>query len=36
MPGSADITALIADRIVREILTGVAVRRVSARAMSGA
>jgi agmatinase len=27
-PGSADITALVADRIVREILTGLAVRRV--------
>jgi agmatinase len=27
MPGSADITALVADRIVREILTGIAVRR---------
>jgi agmatinase len=26
-PGSADITALIADRIVREILTGLAMRR---------
>jgi agmatinase len=25
--GSADITALAADRIVREILTGIAVRR---------
>jgi agmatinase len=28
-PGSADITALVADRIVREILTGLALRRVS-------
>jgi agmatinase len=28
MPGSADITALVADRIVREILTGIAVRRL--------
>jgi agmatinase len=27
-PGSADITALVADRIVREILTGVSLRRV--------
>jgi len=27
--GSADLTALIADRIVREILTGVALRRLS-------
>jgi agmatinase len=27
MPGSADITALAADRIVREILTGIALRR---------
>ena len=26
-PGSADITALVADRIVREILTGLALRR---------
>ncbi len=25
--GSADITALVADRIVREVLTGVALRR---------
>jgi agmatinase len=30
-PGSSDITALVADRIVREILTGLAVRRVSGR-----
>ena len=28
---SADITALVADRIVREILTGIAIRRRSAR-----
>jgi agmatinase len=28
-PGSADITALVADRIVREILTGIALRRRS-------
>jgi agmatinase len=27
MPGSADVTALVADRIVREILTGIAVAR---------
>jgi agmatinase len=27
-PGSADITALVADRIVREMLTGLALRRV--------
>jgi agmatinase len=26
-PGSSDITALVADRIVREILTGIAVAR---------
>jgi arginase family enzyme len=26
-PGSADTTALVADRIVREILTGLALRR---------
>jgi hypothetical protein len=25
--GSADVTALVADRVVREILTGIAVRR---------
>jgi agmatinase len=31
-PGSADITALVADRIVREILTGLALRRVVAGA----
>jgi len=29
-PGSADITALVADRIVREILTGLALRRRAA------
>jgi agmatinase len=29
--GSADITALVADRIVREIVTGIALRRRSAR-----
>jgi agmatinase len=28
-PGSADITALVADRIVREILTGIALRKRS-------
>jgi hypothetical protein len=27
--GSADITALVADRIVREALTGVALRRAA-------
>jgi arginase family enzyme len=27
-PGSADLTALVADRIVREILTGLSLRRV--------
>jgi agmatinase len=31
-PGSADITALVADRIVREILTGLALRRQAGRA----
>jgi len=31
-PGSADITALVADRIVRELMTGIALRR---RAVSG-
>jgi agmatinase len=31
-PGSADITALVADRVVREILTGLALRRRAARA----
>jgi hypothetical protein len=25
--GSADVTALVADKVVREILTGIAVRR---------
>jgi agmatinase len=30
-PGSADITALVADRIVRELLTGLALRRLSGR-----
>ena len=29
--GSADITALVAERIVREILTGIAIRRRAAR-----
>ena len=29
--GSADITALVAERIVREILTGIALRRAAAR-----
>jgi agmatinase len=28
--GSADVTALVADRIVREILTGIALRRRAA------
>ena len=28
--GSADITALVAERIVREILTGIALRRAAA------
>ena len=28
--GSADVTALVADRIVREVLTGLALRRRSA------
>jgi agmatinase len=27
MVGSADITALVADRIVREVLTGLALKR---------
>jgi agmatinase len=27
--GSADITALVAERIVREILTGIAIRRAA-------
>jgi agmatinase len=31
-PGSSDITALVADRIVREILTGLALRRGTDRA----
>jgi agmatinase len=31
--GSADITALVADRIVREALTGIALRRVSPHEM---
>jgi agmatinase len=35
-PGSADITALVADRIVREILTGLALRRRSVSATPGA
>jgi agmatinase len=30
-PGSADITALVADRVVREILTGIALRRRAVR-----
>ena len=29
--GSADITALVADRIVREIVTGIALRRAEPR-----
>ena len=29
--GSADVTALVADRIVREILNGIALRRPSRR-----
>jgi agmatinase len=33
--GSADITALVADRVVRELLTGVALRRSPARAGGG-
>jgi len=32
--GSADITALVADRIVREMLTGLALRRSRARTAS--
>ena len=32
MPGSADVTALVADRIVREILTGLALRKRAASA----
>jgi agmatinase len=31
--GSADITALVADRIVREALTGIALRRRDAHEM---
>jgi agmatinase len=31
-PGSGDITALVADRIVREILTGIALHRRSVSA----
>jgi agmatinase len=34
-PGSADVTALVAERIVREILTGIALRRLSDQATSG-
>jgi agmatinase len=30
--GSADVTALVAERIVREVLTGLALRRTSASA----
>ena len=33
--GSADVTALVADRIVREILTGIAMRRRTAAAATG-
>jgi agmatinase len=29
--GSADVTALAADRVVREVLTGIALRRSAAR-----
>jgi agmatinase len=29
--GSADVTALVAERIVRELMTGIALRRRSAR-----
>jgi agmatinase len=29
--GSADVTALVAERLVREILTGIALRRRAAR-----
>ena len=32
--GSADITALVAERIVREMLTGIAIRRSRAAAVS--
>ena len=28
--GSADVTALVADRVVREVLTGIALRRQAA------
>ena len=31
--GSADVTALVADRIVREILNGIALRRRLSRAI---
>jgi agmatinase len=31
MVGGADITALVADRVIRESLTGVALRRRAAR-----
>ncbi len=34
-PGSSDITALVADRIVRELLTGLALRRRAVAATSG-
>jgi agmatinase len=34
LPGSADVTALVADRIVRETLTGMAMRRASERGPS--
>jgi len=33
-PGSADLTALVADRIVRELLTGLALRKRDARSTS--
>ena len=33
--GSADITALVADRIVRELLTGIALRRSASRRAVG-
>jgi agmatinase len=29
MVGSADITALVGDRVVRELLTGIAIRRLA-------
>jgi arginase family enzyme len=35
MIGSADITALAAERIVREILTGIALRRRAGTATAG-